>query len=218
MIIPYRLGFAQLPDARDKKYPLSKLMGAPAEIPISKRWVQGPTLDQGQTSSCVGHACWQLPASEPMVMGVIPMSPMEIYDEAKRNDEWPDNDNADEGTSVRAGLDVLKRHGMIDSYYWAESADQALEYMLKFGPLVFGTDWHQDMFYPDSNNVIRPTGALVGGHAWFAYAGQWDEKFITGLTSWGTDFGASGSFKISLYDIDELFKRGGVAAAVTEPK
>ncbi len=213
---PYKLGFKQLPDARDAHYPLSKLMGAPAEMPVSKAWEPGPTLDQRQTSSCVGHACWQFQTAEPILQGVV-MSPFEIYDEARQIDEWPDNDEKDEGTSVRAGLNVMKSHGIIENYYWAESADQALEYMLKFGPLVFGTDWTEDMFYPDAQAVIRPTGKLAGGHAWFAWAGQWDEKFITGLTSWGADFGYNGSFKLSLYDIDELFKRGGCAAAVTEP-
>lgn len=216
MNLPFKLGFKQLPDARDAHFPLSKLMGAQAEIPVSKKWLPGPTLDQ-PGNSCVGHACWQFQCAEPIVREPV-LTPLQIYDEARRIDEWPDNDNVDEGTSVRAGLNVLKRHGVIQNFHWAESADQALEYMLKYGPLVFGTDWTYDMFEPDGQNVIRPTGRSAGGHAWFAYAGQWDDKFITGLTSWGESFGYLGSFKLSLYDIDELFKRGGCAAAVTEPK
>lgn len=215
--LPHKLGFRQLPDERDKHYPLSKLMGVGVEVPISKAWKPGPTLDQRNTSSCVGHSCWQFQASEPIVKAAV-LTPFDIYDEARLIDEWPDNDFEDAGTSVRAGLNVLKNHGVIQNYYWAESADQALEYMLKYGPLVFGTDWTESMFYPTAEQVIRPTGKVVGGHAWFAWAGQWDEKFITGLTSWGPDFGYNGSFKLSLYDIDELFKRGGCAAAVTEPK
>jgi hypothetical protein len=213
---PYRLGFRQKPDERDDRFPLSELMGASVSHPISKAWRPGRTLDQGRTSSCVGHACWQLQASEPLVLDPPPLSPFDIYGEARKIDEWTDNDDRDEGTSVRAGLNVLKRAGIITSYYWAQSADQCLEYLLKFGPLVFGTDWTQGMMEPDAQSVIRPTGRSHGGHAWFAYAGQWEAGWITGLTSWGDSFGSRGSFKVSRYDIDELFKRGGCAAAVVE--
>ncbi len=213
---PFSLGFRQKPDERDMRFPLGQLMGAQVTHPISKAWLPGRVLDQGPTSSCVGHACWQLEAGEPVVLDPPPLSPFDIYGEARKIDEWKDNDDVDAGTSVRAGLNVLKNHGVIQSYYWAESAEQCLEYLLKFGPLVFGTEWTNDMFSPDGKGVIRPTGKSAGGHAWFAYAGQWQEKFITGLTSWGADFGKGGSFKLSLHDIDELFKQGGCAAAVLE--
>lgn len=212
---PYRLGYKQKEDPRDARYPLSALMGAPTSIPVSKAWRPGAVSDQKQTSSCVGHACFQLLTSEPVLQEVL-LSPMDIYDEARRIDEWADNDDVDEGTSVRAGLNVLRRHGLIQEFYWAESADEALEYLLKFGPLVFGTAWTEGMFYPSSDGIIRPTGRTSGGHAWFGYAGQWQDRFLTGMSSWGPDFGIGGSFRISLYDLEELFKRGGTAAAVIE--
>lgn len=210
-----KLGFRQKHDPRDAHYPLTKLMGTPVEIPISKAWRPGPTLDQKQTSSCVGQSCFQFQVSEPMLKPTT-LGPFDIYNQARLIDEWDDNDTSDTGTSVRAGLNVLRNHGIIRNYFWAESADQAMEFLLKRGPLVFGTDWTESMFHPDAGHTIRPIGRVVGGHAWFAYAGQWEEKFITGLTSWGDSFGHNGSFRISLYDIDELFKRGGCAAAVQE--
>jgi hypothetical protein len=212
----HALGFRQKPDERDMRFPLGELMSASVSHPVAKVWAPGRTLDQGPTSSCVGHACWQLEAGEPVVLDPIPLSPFDIYGEARKIDEWKDNDNIDAGTSVRAGLNVLKNHDLISAYYWAESAEQALEYLLKFGPLVFGTNWTQDMFNPDQHGIIRPTGNVAGGHAWFAYAGQWESKYITGLTSWGPDFGKNGSFKLSLSDVDELFRAGGCAAAVLE--
>lgn len=212
---PYRLGYKQKEDPRDARYPLAALMGAPVSIPVSKAWLPGGVLDQKQTSSCVGHACYQLLSSEPVLQEVL-LSPMDIYDEARRIDEWADNDDVDEGTSIRAGLNVLRRHGLIQEYYWADGVVQAPEYMLKFGPLVFGTDWTEGMFEPDARGIIRPTGRSAGGHAWFAYACHWQDRYITGMSSWGPDWGIGGSFKISLYDLEELFKRGGTAAAVIE--
>ncbi len=211
---PHPLGFRQLEDDRDKQFPLSQLMAAPRVRPVSKSWKTGPTLDQGQTNGCVGYSTYQFQVSEPIVGEPI-LTAQQIYAEARKNDEFPGE--ADEGTSIRAGLEVLRKHGIIQNYFWAKSAGEALEYMLKFGPLVFGTQWTEGMFHPDSKGIIRPTGANVGGHAWFGYAGQWKTKFITGLTSWGLDFGKEGSFKLSLQDVDELFRRGGVAAAVLEP-
>lgn len=207
------LGFRQRPDPRDFAFPLSALMGVSSKRPVSKAWKCGPTLDQKQTNGCVGFASYQFQVSEPIVQEPI-LSALQIYAEARKNDEFPGEE--DEGTSVRAGLNVLKAHGIIKAYHWAQSADEALEYMLKFGPVIFGTDWTTAMFEPDTKGTIRPTGKTVGGHAWFAHAGQWQRKLITGRTSWGESFGKKGDFLLSLPDINELFKRGGVAAAVVE--
>jgi hypothetical protein len=212
-----RLGFRQLPNPKDDHFRLSKIMSSTTVKHLSKTWRRGDTLDQKETNACVGFSSFQFQVSEPFIKSPK-LSPEEIYWEARNNDEFPGN--ADEGTSIRAGLEVLRRHGVIHNYYWAESAEQALDYLIRFGPLLFGTLWTMDMFAPDEGGCIRPTGEVVGGHAWFAHAGRWNSLTgagrITGLTSWGESFGYNGEFEISLTDIDELFKRGGVAAAVIE--
>ncbi len=209
-----RFGFRQSPDPRDFAFPLSQLMGVAKKRPVSKAWKCGPTLDQKQTNACVGFSSFQFQVSEPNVRTHDVLTPEQIYAEARKNDEFPGE--ADEGTSIRAGLNVLKAHGIISAYHWEQTAEEALEYMLKFGPVIFGTDWTSGMMEPDTHGKIRPTGALLGGHAWFAHAGQWAKKLITGRTSWGLSFGKGGDFLLSLPDINELFKRGGVAAAVVE--
>lgn len=213
----FPLGFRQLPNPKDDHYKLSKIMAAPTVEHVSKSWRRGDTLDQKATSACVGFSSFQFQVSEPFVKSPK-LSPEEIYWEARNNDEFPGN--ADEGTSIRAGLEVLRRHGIIAGYYWAESADQALEYLIRFGPLLFGTDWYEGMFAPDESGVLHLDGSIVGGHAWFAHAGRWNSKTgagrITGLTSWGKDWGFDGDFELSLSDIDQLFRQGGVAAAVIE--
>lgn len=216
MSTPFKLGFRQLPDPRDALYPLSMAMGEQATVPISKVWSPGPVTDQGDESSCVGHSTFKLMTSEPVLQDPGIISPAFIYDEARENDEWPTGKETDSGTSVRAGLEVLRRHGRIENYYWADGAEQILEYLLKFGPLVFGTNWYSDMFSPDSNGMLRVSGTLAGGHAYLVYAGSWQDKTVTLRNSWGPTWGKFGDAKMSLVDVAKLMQLGGVAAAVSE--
>lgn len=214
---PFPLGFKQLPDPRDARFPLGAIMKEPATIPIAKVWSPAPVNDQGDTSGCVGYSTHKFLGSEPMLQDTSALSPMDIYDDARENDEWPTGKETDSGTSVRAGLEVLRRHGLIEAYYWADGADQIMEYLLKFGPLVFGTNWYEGMFYPDADGMIHPTGKLVGGHAYFVYAGNWQDKTVTLRNSWSLTWGKSGDAIISLSDVEKLMQNGGVAAAVIEP-
>ena len=103
--------------------------------------------------NCVGHACWQFQVSDP-IHSDSKIGPFDIWGEARKIDEF--DDRLTEGTSVRAGLNVLKREGIIKSYYWASSVDEVIEYLLNLGPLVFGTRWSNSMFTPDSNGFIKP--------------------------------------------------------------
>lgn len=217
MSTPFQLGFKQLPDPRDALYPLGAIMKETATIPISKVWSPGPVTDQGDESSCVGHSTFKLLTSEPVLQDPGIISPSFIYDEARENDEWPTGKETDSGTSVRAGLEVLRRHGLIEAYYWADGAEQILEYLLKFGPLIFGTNWYSDMFHPDSNGMLRVSGSLAGGHSYLVYAGSWQDRTVTLRNSWSESWGKSGDAIMSLADVDNLMRMGGVAAAVIEP-
>lgn len=215
MILP--TGYRQLPDERDKLYPLGSIMEFPSERPVSKVWLAGKVLNQMATNSCVGHACYQLQVSEPLVMASPSLSPLEIYQAARKVDEWPDNDNLDEGTSIRAGLNVLKSKGIIRAYHWGFDVDQVLEYLLKFGPLVFGTRWTSSMMEPFSDGFVRPSGFGGGGHAYFAYACSWKDKTVTFRNSWGDGWGMFGDFRMSFQDVEKLLKEpGACCAAVVE--
>lgn len=211
---PYKLGFRQLPDSRDEQYPLSNIMRATKTRPLSKVWKPGPVTDQGSESSCVGHSTYKLLTSEPVVSPKAHLiTPSYIYVEAKKIDEWT-GENYD-GTSVRAGLNILKRENFITGYYWAENIDEAVAYLLKFGPLVLGIRWTDSMFTPDAQGFIEPRGNGGGGHAILAHAANWKAKTVTLRNSWGP-WGKSGDCLLSLDDLDMLLKEGGVAAAVTE--
>lgn len=212
----FATGFKQLPDDRDKAFPLSRLMGAPVEHVISKVWKPARVTNQGDESSCVGHACWKLLESEPFVSPHSHLiTPSYIYVEAKKVDEWQGVDY--DGTSIRAGLSVLKREGLIQAYYHAEGFDDALEYLLKRGevggPLVLGLRWTDSMFYPDTKGVIRPEGSGGGGHAVLAYAANWDARMVTIRNSWGESWSVGGDCLISFDDLEMLLSEDGSACA-----
>jgi hypothetical protein len=218
---PFATGFKQLPDDGDKAFPLSRLMGVRAEDRvISKVWKPARVTDQGSESSCVGHSCWKLLGSEPFVNPAQDsITPSRIYVEARNVDEWQGTDY--DGTSIRAGLSVLKSHGLIQAYYHAEGFDDALEYLLKRGeaggPLVLGIRWPDSMFYPDTRGVIRSVGKGGGGHAVLAYAANWDAHMVTIRNSWGEDWGIDGDCLLSFDDLKMLLsEEGSACAAVVE--
>lgn len=212
--VPRQFGFRQVEDTRDARFPLAlALKAARGKKPRQRFYKVGPILDQGQTSSCVGHACKQLLASEPISQGEG-LSPFTIYREARVIDEFPDD--ATEGTSVRAGLEVLRRRKLIASYLWAQNAEQAVDYILRIAPLVVGTDWKADMSVPDSKGIVSVSGASEGGHAYFAMGADLAEGTIQFVNSWGIEFGMGGMFSITIDDFDKLLRQGGVAAAVRE--
>jgi hypothetical protein len=210
----FATGFRQLPDERDKAFPLSSIMGESQTRPVSKAWKVGKVLDQGPTNSCVGHACYQLQVSEPIVRSTPPLSPFDIYGEARKIDEFPGE--IDAGTSIRAGLNVLRNHGVIQNYYWAQSAEEVVEYLLRFGPVVLGIRWTASMFSPDANGFIRPMGGHGGGHAIVAYAADLNGECVNLRNSYSEDWGIQGDCLLSLKHLDTLLKEGGVAAAVIE--
>lgn len=212
------LGYRQKEDPRDLKYPLDAIMGTSLQKPISKVWKPARVTNQGTESSCVGHTCWKLPGSEPMVR-TIDLTPSQIYVRAKDRDEWSGTDY--EGTSIRAGLSVLKEDGIIHSYHWSNGFDDALEYLLKRGdaggPLAIGIRWTQSMFFPSAKGVISPSGNRGGGHALLWYAANWKTQMATLRNSWGEQWGMAGDCQISFKDLKKLLSEpGACAAAVVE--
>ena len=178
-----------------------------------KNWKPGPVRDQGNVGACVGHACWQFQVSDPIHTDAK-IGPFDIWGEARKIDEF--DDRLTEGTSVGAGLNVLKREGIIKNYYWASSVDEVIEYLLKLGPLVLGTRWSNSMFTPDSNGFIKPVGRDGGGHAYFVYGANMKEKYVRIINSWSTSWGIKGDCLMKFEYVNELLKTGGVAAAVVE--
>jgi len=199
------------PDARDYRMADAMAVMTPPPRPV-KTWHSDRVLNQLATPHCVGFswAGWGIsaPIEDPWtdVMG------HSIYAACKVLDGEP---GAQNGSTVRTGAKVLIARKRIGTYFFAQSVDEALDYVGRFGPVVFGTIWYAGMFKPSLlGKVIRPTGKVVGGHAWLALGV--DAKYVTIRNSWGTAWGKGGDARISIADLKSVFKAGGEAAAATE--
>jgi Cysteine protease len=99
-------------DPRDYQY--LRLMGAAAGEPTTIDYRSGlpPVFDQGERGSCVACAStWTLKAYQEIVQGNYPpagLSTAFLYSMCKQVDGMP----AEEGTTPRAALKVLKSHGV----------------------------------------------------------------------------------------------------------
>ena len=146
------------------------------------------THDQGKEGSCVGHGG----AMERAICNTIQnkklgltypgrrYNPIQIWNEAKRIDEWPDtNPGDDEGTSVRAAYDVLRTLGParvtsmklennvpvpygekppdpaegVAVTRWARNVDEVRTAISKGLPVTLGVNW-----YSKFDNPIVPEG------------------------------------------------------------
>lgn len=209
-----RFGFRQIPDVRDHLYTMPPLLASsPDDRRVVVDWEPGKIRDQGREGQCVGYGCKALLESSPFRQTDGPTS-TEIYLEARLIDEFPD-DSLTEGTSVRAGLNVLKNHGLIENYVWATSLEDVYQFIAKRGPVVLGVSWHG--YETAVDGLMSFDGPIVGYHCILATSFNRDTDEIGFQNSWGPFFGIGGMGKMKGKDLTrELTKRAGVAAGVIE--
>jgi hypothetical protein len=217
----YGLGRIHAPDDRDRQFMLPR-QAEVAPTVTYKYWTAPQPLDQGATSTCVGHGWFHyLKCSPVRNIEKIP-SPYEIYDAAQLVDEWEGTDY--DGTSVRAGAKVLKARGYLSGYRWAFDGATVVNHLLTTGPAVIGTSWTEGMMSTDEQGFVYPRGRLVGGHCVVVIGTNTKAKcpdgrigFATFLNSWSRDWGSlNGRGRIVLEDLDALIRDQGEACVATE--
>lgn len=210
----YHLGRRYSLDDRDQNYPM-RAVALPVFPAINSRyWTLGTKLDQGRTSECVGHAARQLLTTSPHRFKAVHPDQHEIYHLAQQNDEWPGENY--EGTSARGAMKALAAQGVIASYHWSNTVEEAAQFLLGTGPVLVGANWHNDMFTPDAHGFIKPTGGIAGGHEflWYGYNHKtWTCSFCN---SWGTGWGLKGTFKMDRSDFETLMADQGDMVAALE--
>jgi hypothetical protein len=172
--------------------------------------------NQGRTSQCVGYAWAHWIEDGPVIHGGTPpiVKPDVIYFNAQKIDEWPGENY--HGTSVRAGAKYLKNIGKISSYYWAFDLETLINSVLHLGPVVVGTNWYLNMFYPNRNGLITATGRNVGGHAYVINGVDTTKQLFRLKNSWGQSWGQNGMAYISFADMKKLINEYGEICIAVE--
>lgn len=220
-----KLGRLHSVDERDGKYPMRALLPQKLEEKTFKYWC--PNMwweDQGQTPKCVAFswAHWLAEGSKTQPLsrkyhkstGGEPFNTDNLYNWAQQVDEW-EGTNYD-GTSVRAGARVLKNYNFIESYHWASSIDDITNTLLHLGPVVVGTNWYYDMFYPNQEGIISVNGQLMGGHAYLLDGINIKKGLIRIKNSWGKSWGHRGFAYITIADMEKLLGWEGEACIAVE--
>ncbi len=193
-------------DEGSRSYSIGVLVGDRA--PRSYTWRPGSVLDQGRDGACVGFSWAGEAAARPKpIPGLAYADAMGIYRRAQQLDPWPGE--AYSGTSVLAGVQACQERGWYGEYRWAFSLADALAGVAWAGPGVAGTWWHADMFDPDDDGFLHPTGGRVGGHAYLIYGVNVPGRYVKVRNSWGQGWGQRGNAKLSWDDFGALLADNG---------
>lgn len=220
------------PDPSDHKFLMRRKLAVSGTVvlPTQKVWaIDSKSLDQANTSTCVGHAWNNFLRCAPIRTTKGP-SPFDIYRKAVVVDPWPENDNEatlpdfdpqlDDGTSVRAGAEAVTQFGRLKSYLWGFQLTPVVEWLLTEGPVVVGFNWYSSMGRLDSNGFARitPGATIEGGHAFLVRGADTKKQRVTCENSWGDDWGKKGTFFLSFADLERLIHEDGEACTAIEQK
>lgn len=184
-----------------------------------------PVFDQGELGSCTGNA-----AIGCMATGVLAATSgmpkpgfftsdedgaVACYSRATALDSfsgvYPPTDTGSDGLSVAKALQEV---GEISGYEHAFTMNQMLAALMA-RPLITGVNWTNDMFNPNNDGIVRPTGALAGGHE-FVIDEYNAARGLLGFTnSWGEGWGLAGRFYMQAEDFASLLAQDGDVTAFT---
>lgn len=183
--------------------------------------------DQGEEGACVGFASsWMMSIRNRKFYDAF-----WLYEQAKKVDGWEGEDY--DGTSVRAGMDVLRDLGHMTKYRkasspqlehgitanrWARTVDDIRTCISAGVPVTMGTNWYagfdtpqpkgREFWIPDDN-----IGRLRGGHSWCIYGASDRRQAFKMVNSWGKEYALTW-FSYDL--VDRLLRENGEATLITD--
>lgn len=216
------LGWRKQEDANNYRY----LMATVLPDRVARKDLYWPmfsqVLNQGATSTCVGHG-----GKHQLLMNPAPQTKRDGYPTAYdlywaccRIDPWPENDggNLNIGTSPLALARVMQTMGFLEEYRWAYSVDTIADWLCTRGPVGVGLPWYSSMYSLDKEGYIRvtPTAVLDGGH--YFVLGGWSEGRGAArcVNSWGRGWGQLGRFWMDGETLERLLREDGEAMTAIE--
>lgn len=166
---PHPLGRNINHDPQSRNYAVT----APAELVLPttdfRHRRYGACVDQDGIGECVvgamahifnmhpnrahfGTPCFKTAWLEPTYHEVTGMDPYP--------GQYPPDDT---GTDANSALKWARDRGLIPAWEWAFGSAQGLA-SLPAAPFMQGTVWTDDMFHPDADGRVHPTGGEAGGH------------------------------------------------------
>ncbi len=218
-----RLGRLPDPDPADRDFPVRALFRTGSE-PVDSLWTCNDDLvmDQGVQGACVGFSI-----THELRFNPVPLLQLDadfaresIYWPAQRADGFPGGAYPGakphyDGTSVRAGIKIAVSLGFYGEYRWAFTEPE-VALALSLAPVVLGLNWYEGMMKPNRSGYIKPTGAMIGGHAILCIGINTRYRYYTLFNSWGPDWGRRGTCKISRAHMARLLAENGEACMITE--
>lgn len=202
----------------DQNNPMPTPDPTPTPTPsnLAIEWHDSHQLDQGQTGHCVGFSAAQFLntlGSENKDDSLTDADGHAFYYACKVIDGEPKKEN---GSSIHTAAKMLKARGSVNAYAWAANVNEVAQWVTTKGPMHVGTDWMKDMFQPDANGVVRPTGTVAGGHAYIVVGYDPARDMFKFQNSWGPDWGANGYFYMTAADFETLLNAQGEACTEVE--
>jgi papain like protease len=185
----------------------------PVEGDTTPGWPLSIQLDQGQTGHCVGFGWAGWVDALPVEGNYQNADGHAVYYECKVIDGEP---LAENGSYVRSGALALRNRGRLAAFGFAKTLTEIDEWINTQGPIVVGTSWTDDMFSPDANGFVKPTGGAAGGHCYLMLEKRDDEDAYVFQNSWGSGWGQNGRFKMKRSDFDGLLSDFGEVCCAAE--
>lgn len=207
-------------DTRSLAYPVRRVRSEAITATLWTRHI--PILDQGNLGSCEGNSevgcVGTTPLFEGLAPGHVPLDETEavaLYSAATRLDPfsgtYPPSDTGTDSTSVNK---AAKKAGLISGYLSALTLADVLSALMA-GPVNLGINWYSSFDDPaaDGEVSIAPGAWVRGGHAPMARGVDPAGQTVFLDNSWGTSWGAKGSFVMGWGTLERLLAEGGEAVA-----
>ncbi len=214
------------PDSRKFPYQPKRTGVAPVSIRHTRHV---PIFDQGQIGDCTANAQQGCLGTGPLYAPIQALaaaaqptftqgsyktanSILGVYHSETSEDDYqgtypPDDTGSDGLTAAK----VAKERGWISGYtHNLQGTDLAVQ-ILQETPFITGINWYNNMFNPDAHGVVSISDGdtVAGGHEICVDEWNADLGLFGFSNSWGTSWGVSGRFYMSVPTYARLLSENG---------